>query len=344
VSAAAEQNPMKSPKPTEVCFTVDTEFSIGGNFDDPKLSPIAEPMVLGTIDGKEHGLGFLLDLFCKFGVQATFFVEALQTAYFGDEPMGAIARRIAQAGQDVQLHLHPCWLHYESNSTLLPEEAPNDSCAGRSDAELDHFFEFGLSAFSRWRLPRPVAVRAGNFEVDANFCRAAARSGILLSSSIAVPVYRPAEEALALPSSRHRIGQLLEFPVFSYTYPLGTGERSRPLAITACSGAEILSVLMQARNHAISPIIILTHPQEYVKRKDSRYTIMRRNRVTQHRLKTVLNFLSRNKDQFVTVPISRISDDGSDLLSSSDPAISVSARQALGRMFANGLNDLVWWY
>ena len=88
---------MKSPKPTEVCFSVDTEFSIGGNFEDPNLSPIAERMVLGTIDGKEHRLGFLLDVFRKFGVQATFFVEALQAAYFGDEPMGGIARRIAQA-------------------------------------------------------------------------------------------------------------------------------------------------------------------------------------------------------------------------------------------------------
>ena len=27
--------------------------------------------------------------------------------------MGAIARRIATAGHDAQLHLHPCWLHYE---------------------------------------------------------------------------------------------------------------------------------------------------------------------------------------------------------------------------------------
>jgi len=134
---------MKLRKPTEVCITVDTEFSIGGNFEDPELAPIAEPIVLGTVSGNEHALGFLLDCLSEFRAQATFFVEALQTAYFGDEPMGGIARRIAQAGQDVQLHLHPCWLHYAAR-------APSDSCAGRSDAELDHFFQFGLSAFLRW--------------------------------------------------------------------------------------------------------------------------------------------------------------------------------------------------
>jgi len=81
---------MKPAKPIEVCITVDTEFSIGGNFKNPELSPVAEPIVLGAVDGKEHGLGFLLDSFSAFGVQATFFVEALQTAYFGDEPMGGL--------------------------------------------------------------------------------------------------------------------------------------------------------------------------------------------------------------------------------------------------------------
>src|SRR5712691_3103651 len=130
---------MKTRKPIEVCITIDTEFSIGGNFANPELPPIAEPIVLGTTGGKEHGLGFLLDSFAEFGVRATFFVEALQTVYFGDEPMGRIARRIAEAGHDVQLHLHPGWLYFEDGPR--PGKADrNDSCADRTDAELDHVF------------------------------------------------------------------------------------------------------------------------------------------------------------------------------------------------------------
>jgi hypothetical protein len=102
---------MNIRRPIEVCITIDTEFSIGGNFEDPALAPVAEPIVLGSVGGREQGLGFLLDSLGEFGIRATFFVETLQTAYFGDEPMGGIARRIAAAGHDVQLHLHPCWLH-----------------------------------------------------------------------------------------------------------------------------------------------------------------------------------------------------------------------------------------
>lgn len=335
---------MSAQPPTEVCITIDTEFSIGGNLDDPKLSPIAEPIVLGAVDGKEHALGFLLDSFAEFGVRATFFVEALQTAYFGDEPMGRIARRIAGAGQDVQLHLHPGWLHYEAPRDSTHKGVPDDSCAGRSEAELDHFFRLGLSAFQRWGLPGPVAVRTGNFQVDSDFHRAAARSGILLSSSIALALYRPGDSELALMGGRHRIGPVLELPVLCYSYPLGLGRRLRPLSITACSGAEIRSVLRQAHDRGISPVIILTHPQEYIKRTDFRYAELRRNRVNQARLRKLLGFLRDRTDDFVTRPISALRGEAADAGDPRDPAISVSSTKALLRMLENGVNDRIWWY
>lgn len=332
-------------RPTEICITVDTEFSIGGNFADPLLAPVAEPIVLGAVRGKEHGLGFLLDRFCEFGVCATFFVEALQAAYFGDEPMGAIARRIAGAGQDVQLHLHPCWLHYEPTAEGGAKPAPNDSCAGRTDAELDHFFCSGLAAFARWGLPRPVAVRAGNFQADIGFYRAAERSGFRSSSNIALAAERPADGRLRLAGGRHRFGRVLELPVLSYRYPLGRMQRQRILAITACSSAEIVSVLWQARERGISPVVILTHPQEYIKHTDIRYSKLRRNRVNQTRLGELLKFLRKHKEEFAVAPICDIGDDGAEAVGTAgDPAIRVSAFTAVARMVENGVNDRIWWY
>jgi hypothetical protein len=335
---------MNTPKPTEVCITIDTEFSIGGNFEDPGLMPIAEPVVLGPVAGKEQALGFLLDSFAEFGVRATFFVEALQTAYFGDEPMGTIARRIAQAGHDVQLHLHPCWLHYQTAAPLAAQSAPDDSCAGRTDAELDHFFKFGLSVFSRWGLPAPIAVRTGNFQVDKNLFRAAGRAGFRLSSTIAVPIWRPADEHLALFGGKHRIGQLLELPVFCYCYRVGGRERLRPLCITACSSAEIIYVLQMARRHLLSPVVILTHPQEFIKKTDFRYSALRRNRVNQTRLRKLLEFLRRNQNDFIAVPITEVSDDAEDVRSFGPPAVSVSAGMVMARMLENGVNDRIWRY
>lgn len=333
---------MKPQKPTEVCFTIDTEFSIAGNFADPDLLPVADPIVLGKIGDKEHGLGFLLDSFSEFGMQATFFVEALQTAYFGDEPMGIIAQRIARAGQDVQLHLHPCWLHYGNDSGAKP--APNNSCAGRSDAELEHFFQLGLDAFARWGLPTPLAVRPGNFQVDVNLYRAAAKSGITRSSCIALAAYHPRDKHLRLVGGKHRIGQVLEFPVCCFSYRLGSNDRLRVLSITACTRAELISVLCQAHDREISPVIILTHPQEFIKRKDYRYSKIRRNRVNQARLRAVLQFLHEHRDRFVVLPIYQLTDDGSDSAARTSGAISVSSRKALARILQNGINDRFWWF
>jgi hypothetical protein len=306
------------------------------------LAPVAEPIVLGSVDGKEEGLGYLLDSFAEFGVHATFFVEALQTAYFGDEPMGGIARRISAAGHDVQLHLHPCWLHYER--TEGPRPAPNDSCAGRTDAELNYFFEFGLSVFSRWGVPAPVALRTGNFQVDQNVFRVAENCGLRISSSIAVPICRPPGDGFVLFGGKHRIGQILELPVFCYGYRIGGSARLRALCITACSAAEIISVLRQAHAHQLSPVLILTHPQEYIKKTDFRYATLRRNRANQNRLRTVLKFLKQHQNDFVTTPISAIVDDGADVRGLEAPVVSVSRGRAMARMIENGINDRIWWY
>lgn len=332
-------------RPTEICITIDTEFSIGGNFADPRLAPVAEPIVLGEVGGKEHGLGFLLDRLCGSGARATFFVEALQTAYFGDEPMGAIARRIAAAGQDVQLHLHPCWLAYETRGAGGAADAPNDSCAGRSDAELDRFFAIGLAAFARWGLPRPIAVRAGNFQADMSFYRAAERHGLALSSNIALAAEGAAEPDLRLAGGRHRFGRVLELPVLSYLYPMGRRQRLRLLAITAASVAEIGSVLRQAREREISPVVLVTHPQEFVKHRDVRYSRLRRNRVNQARFEGLLGFVRRHPDEFAVVPMCDIaSDDGAATGEMCEPTISVSALKSFARMVENGVNDRIWWY
>jgi len=332
---------MKTRKPIEVCITIDVEFGIG-DFDDPEEPHIAEPIVLGMIRGKEHGLGFLLDSFAEFGMHATFFVEALQTAYFGDEPMGGIARRIVKAGHDVQLHLHPCWLYFEKTDGREP--TTNDSCAGRTGAELRHFFEFGLAALSRWGVPPPIAVRTGNFQVDQSVFQAAAKSGLRLSSSIAVPICRPSSDDLVLFGGKHRVGRILELPVFSYRYRVGRSDRVRALCITACSAAEIISVLRQAHAYQLSPVLILTHPQEYVKKKDFRYATLRRDRVNQDRLRAVLKFLQQHEKDFITKPISAIRDDGAETTGVEHPAVSVSRATAIARMLENGLNDRVWWY
>ena len=164
----------------KVFLTIDTEFSIGGAFQAPlSVQPIGAQNVLCTVAGKSEGLGFMLDTFAACGLRATFFVEALQCAYFGDAPMGEIAQRIAAAGHDLQLHLHPVWTYFDHPQwqQQLALVQPADNMHGRSVEQLASWMQRGIDTFARWGLPAPVALRTGNLMVDRNVYRAMA-SGI----------------------------------------------------------------------------------------------------------------------------------------------------------------------
>ena len=73
----------------EVAITVDVEFNIAGAFADPlRRRPIGTESVDCPIGGRNAGLDFILDTLETHGLRGVFFVEALNTHYFGDEPMG----------------------------------------------------------------------------------------------------------------------------------------------------------------------------------------------------------------------------------------------------------------
>lgn len=175
-------------KPLEVSITIDTEFSIGGAFRNPDNKPVAEPMALCEIDGKGHGVDFLLDTFDQYGIRASFFIECLNYYYFGDEPMRSIVRKIQDAGQDTQLHIHPCWLNFNKDEAI-GDFSTNDSCAEREFEELKKIFELSIEVFERWTGKRPEAIRTGSLNVDRNVYKVMSDLKIPLSSNVGLDVF-----------------------------------------------------------------------------------------------------------------------------------------------------------
>jgi len=130
-------------EPTRISITIDTEFSIGGAFSNPeKYKPVAYPAVLGEINGREHGLGFLLETFEKYNISASFFIECANYFYFGDEPMQSIVRRIQDAGQDMQLHVHPCWLSFNKDKDIGDLKTDLKKCTADSKYAVANFKKF----------------------------------------------------------------------------------------------------------------------------------------------------------------------------------------------------------
>ncbi len=214
---------------TEVCITVDTEFSIGGAFADPERNrPVGEQMVRCQVGEISHGLGFLLRTFEEHGIRATFFVETLQTEYFGDEPMRTVVQEILEAGHDVEMHIHPCWKIFSDPDwgDVVRAQPPDDSMAGRSVEEVEEFIVLGMESLERWGAPRPVALRTGGLRVDRSVYDAMERQDLSVGSNVGLAIFRPEEPELQFNVGVHRVGKIIEAPVLTYR-DIGVGLRGR---------------------------------------------------------------------------------------------------------------------
>jgi hypothetical protein len=331
--------------PTEVCITVDTEFSIGGAFADPeRYRPLSRELVDCAVGGRAEGLDFLLRALREHRIPATFFVEVLQCFYFGERPMGRIAERIAEEGHDLQLHLHPCWLGFRREHWRYAA-VESDACAARSPDQLRRMIAFGVAQFSRWRLSPPHALRTGSFSFARAVHQAMVECGITLGSNIALGLYRPAEPAFHLASGSRMFDGVLEIPAFTYSaVHLPLRSRLRTMAITSTSWPELEALLWLAREAAISPVLVLTHPFEFVKRRDFRFRELRRDRVNQQRLQRLLDFLNRHDGEFSATTFGRSGPAWFAAGDKAGPLLQAPARLSFARLAENAVNTLAWQY
>ena len=328
---------------TRVLLTIDTEFSVGGAFLAPATrEPIGAQHVLAEIAGRSEGLGFLLDTFDRHGVRATFFTETLHTAYFGDEPMGQLAQRIAAAGHDLQLHLHPVWTYFDRPDwrERLAEETPNDDLHGQTVERLVGLMKRGIDTFVRWGLRVPTALRTGNLMVDRNVYRAMHAAGLRVASNIARAVFEPTEDSLRFNSGVREIEGVIELPVLTYA-DLRWGRRThrKVLTITGSSQAETCCLLDRAHRAGVDAVVVLTHCHEFVKGDMS--GALRVDRVNQRRMEGLCAHLRAYPDRFEICTFARIAADLPSVgVTQQDCLLSVPAPLVVARMLQNKLNEL----
>lgn len=288
----------------EVAITIDVEFTVGGAFADPDRMPVGPKSVYCPIGGKSAGLGFILDTLEAYGLKGVFFVEALNTCHFGDEPMGEIARGIRARGHDVQLHAHPCWMVFGHDDWFLRvrDEVPCDSFAKLTNEEIDRALNIGVDVFRRWGLPPPLAFRAGNLEVDARIYHRLEHRGIPLASNIGIGVFAPPDPSLFLAGGRHRIGRTLEVPVASYPdIDLPRVRRWKTFTIVGTGAWEARQWLQSAAREGVGPVIVLTHPAEFIRSKRDDYDALRWNGIARQRLRSLCAYLADNAADFEVV-------------------------------------------
>jgi peptidoglycan/xylan/chitin deacetylase (PgdA/CDA1 family) len=327
----------KAPK-TKVVLTVDTEPSVAGAFQESQVyTPLIHEPIAGQIGGKSEGLGFVVEALSWYGLVATFFVETVHTRYFSDTLMGSYVDQMLRAGQDVQLHLHPCWLAFE-DGRFDRNTRVTDSCRELETDRLVSLIEAGAERIGAWTGRRPRGMRSGNFSTSRSVFEAMRQAGLDYASNICLAVDRPLEPELAVEGGVHDFAGIRELPVtcFADVGPAGRG-RLRPMQVTALTAHEQIRLLNAAHDQKNQVVVIVTHPFEFIKKRDFRYSDIRPNRMIQNRFRRLCAFLSVNSDRFEVVSLGL----AAAALDSSQrwTQLTGNALSATVRAAANALND-----
>lgn len=330
-----------SSKPAlQVYITVDTEASIAGTFANPqRCFPLLDGPVDGVVQGQSEALGFLLRTLQRYQLSATFFTESLQNRYFGIEPMQRRAEQILNAGQDLQLHLHPCWLNFADGQMLSPH--PNDASTGRPLPELIAIFQEARQRFIDWGFGAPVAVRTGNFSTGLDTFAACAASDLLYSSNIAAPLLpAQAEPALQQYYGFCQLAAVTELPLTSFqSYRLNGRPCHRIMAITACSVTEMTGAMQQAWQQGLSAVCILTHPFEFIKRRHGSFEQLSVNQLNQQRFVALCQFIADQPERYRACSFGQLPQQDIRYGVEASVKLTGSYRQMLARTMQNVLND-----
>jgi len=172
--------------------TIDTEGFHG--------SQPFEQFILGEVSGSREKWGVfrILDICRRNGVSATFFVDAYESVFWGEDKFRDLTRGLLDAGADVQLHTHPEFRGPPSEGRREPvcvrilgvprgKRGPDRLRGPMAQLSFEHqraFLKAGMDMLTRWTGVAPVAHRSGGYSINADTVEALRSAGIALDSSM----------------------------------------------------------------------------------------------------------------------------------------------------------------
>lgn len=246
--------------------------------------------VYGHSKHGDYALPKTLEILNRHGLRGVFFVEPLFSARFGARYLEEIVRLIDDAGQDVQLHLHPEWTD-EIRPAIIPDVS----------AKRQHLTYYSLeeqTALIRYAkrllesaLGKPVsAFRAGSYAINEDTFLALAANGISVDSSINRCYDISAPELVRAHGTMEPlvVNGVVTYPVTVFQDGF---RRERPAQVGACSFGELRQALESADGANCSDFVIVSHNFEMLKpgRSEPDFVVVRR-------FEHLCRFLAENKN------------------------------------------------
>jgi len=244
---------------TNVLLTIDVELMWRADVARHGWQAIFER----SYDPAGVGIPYQLRKLAEHDLHACFFVDPMPGLHFGVEPVKRMVGPILEAGQDVQLHLHPQWAGM-ADETFVDAFEMNAYSKAEQRAMMERACELLMKAGA----PAPIAFRAGSYSANDATLRAAASLGIRYDSSHDGSAH-PWPSAISLPADQilpieHE--GVVELPVTL----IGAISGYRHLQICAVSLAEMRAALRHAVDDDHPLVTIVSHSFELATRNGER--------------------------------------------------------------------------
>lgn len=243
-----------------------------------------------SYDPAGAGVPYQLKQLARHGLKACFFVDPMPALIYGLDPIRRMVEPILDAGQEVQLHLHPFW---------------RDLAQGRREdarfelTDFDAQEQYDLIETARDLLvaagaPKPVAFRSGSYAVNGDTLGALARLGLRYDSSHngtdhPWPSALPFAPAMMDPAECDGV---IEIPVSQINQ---RGGGLRHLQICALSSQELKAALHHAARHDHAVTTIVCHSFELATRDGRRV-----NKLVRGRFDRLCAYLEANSETMPT--------------------------------------------
>lgn len=319
-----------------VYLTFDVEIWCGGWQNlDTRFPSSFERYVYGRSKHGEYALPKTLEILDKHRLHGIFFIEPLFAARFGVEHLAVIVDLVRQAGQEVQLHIHPEWTDEIRPLPFPGATHKRQHLSYYSQEEQEVLLTLGKKLLNEAGCQSVQAFRAGSFAANADTYKALANCGISIDSSLnrCHAVSAPDLRDTTLFDQPSEIDGVTQLPVTVFHDGLG---RFRPAQVGACSFMEMREALESALQCNKEHFVAVSHSFEML-RPDS----LEPDSIVVRRFEALCDYLDRQRSLYQTAGL-----DNRPLVSSSanvNASLKVSRLATGKRLVEQAIRRVVAW-
>lgn len=242
-----------------VYLTFDVEIWCNGWSQLDAAFPASyERYVYGRSAQGDYALPKTLEILNRHGLKGVFFIEPLFSARFGEEYLARLVTMVREAGQEVQLHLHPEWVD-EIQPPILPDiPGKRQHLAYYSLEEQTSLIGQARQLLETAGADPVTAFRAGSYRANRDTYTALHRNNLLIDSSL------NELHSCDVPDLAGQRPFRQPFPVDGVTVlPIGLFRdgfgKLRPAQVGACGEGELQAALLDAASLGWRDFVIVSH-------------------------------------------------------------------------------------